>query len=140
MDSTLTSNCTVLTAPLPTATSGDIIFGFEQQSIMLNMPLQANCDVFTQSGTGTENRVADITWTGPDGSTLGTMRVNFMSGTNDQGQPINRARLPLNFMSFGRENFGQYTCTAVITDPSSNTVVTVQRSMDIPDQRKAHIV
>ena len=105
---------------------------------MVNQPLQANCDVFTQPSLA--NARADITWRAPNGSVVANQVVPFMLRNNADGTQSNVASLPLNFPQFTPDNFGEYTCLAIITsDDLPGARTGVLRTVEIPSSSKSHI-
>lgn len=107
------------------------------ESIVINQPLQANCDVFTQPSLA--GAMADITWRRPDGTVAANQQVPFMLRNNADGTQSNVASLPLNFPQFTPDDFGEYTCLAIITSrdlPGARTGVL--RTVEIPSSSKPH--
>ena len=107
---------------------------------MVDNHLEIMCDVYIPSRLDTDSYKAKITWTGINGRILLTnMSVVFTMGNNEQGDPINRARLSLNISSVTRNTIGEYACTAEIRDQNSNATVSTQRAVQISSECKPHV-
>ena len=114
---------------------GAIGFTFTPESIGIGDPLMAECTVATSIGVNDPR--ARITWLGPDGTVFGDMQgIEFTEVTRD-GNTQQEASLAINFPQFSVDDFGEYSCIAMITSDSvSGAETNVFGTLQIPSQGK----